>query len=228
MQLRQREAERMLIGVGQIGTFGAPRQRALAKESLRRRRQARCPRSPSPPATARPKRVADRGGQQRRGQRRHDTQALRRRHRRLLGRRHRQRLFHGVANELVHRPAFAETHLDLGRMHVDVDQPRLDRQPQRVGRLAVAMQHVSIRLAQRVGQHAVAHEAAVDEEVLRVARERARRRVRRAHRPAGKCDSRPGDIDYRSVGAETLAQQRIDACAAPAARAAENARCRCD
>ena len=34
MQLRQREAERMLIGIGQFGTAGAGRRRTLAKQPL--------------------------------------------------------------------------------------------------------------------------------------------------------------------------------------------------
>ena len=60
-------------------------------------------------------------------------------------------------------------------------------EPQRVRRLAVVMQHVAIRFAQRVRQHAVAHEAAVDEHVLAAtpaSRTRAARRSPRSRAAA--------------------------------------------
>ena len=57
-------------------------------------------------------------------------------------------------------------------MHIDVDAPRIDREVQAVHRLAGAVQHVGVRRAHRMRQHAVTHVAAVDEEVLRVARAR--------------------------------------------------------
>ena len=77
-------------------------------------------------------------------------------------------------HELVHSPRVAEAHLDLGRMHVDVDA-RADRSRGTARRPAgVAVQHVVVGCAHRVREQLVAHEAAVDEEVLRVgARARA-------------------------------------------------------
>ena len=86
----------------------------------------------------------------------------------------------GPANELMHRPALAKADLGLGRMDIHVDLPRLDGKPQRVSGLAILMQHVAIRFAQRVREDAIADEAAVHEKILRIARGR---RVRRPHRP---------------------------------------------
>ncbi len=80
--------------------------------------------------------------------------------------RRRERLLDRATDELMHRAAVAKAHFGLGRMHVDVDQPRIDAEPQRIGRLAVVVQHVAIRFAQRVREHAIAHEAPVDEQIL--------------------------------------------------------------
>ena len=57
-------------------------------------------------------------------------------------------------------------------MHVDVDAARVDVEVQAVHRLAAGVQHVGVGGADRVREHAVAHEPSVDEEVLRVARAR--------------------------------------------------------
>jgi hypothetical protein len=146
-----------------------------------------------------------------------DAKALRRGNGGLVGRGHRERLFHGVTHELVHRTAFTEAHLDLGRMYVDVDLPRLDHEPERISGLAIVVQHVAIRLAQRVSQHAVAHEAPIHEQILRVARGG---RVRRSHRPAGKRQAGARDGRRRGLRPEGIAQQRIDARATAAAQQA--------
>ncbi len=105
---------------------------------------------------------------------------------RLLGRGRRERTLDRAAHELVHGARIAEAHLDLLRMHVDVDAPRVDREPQRERRLPVVVQHVAIGLAQRMREHAVADEAAVDEHVLST----TLRRIRRAHREARECARR--------------------------------------
>jgi hypothetical protein len=68
----------------------------------------------------------------------------------------------GAPHRLVHLAAVAEAHLDLGRVHVDVDARRLDLQVQRVHRLAVAVQQVLVGAAGGVRDHLVAHVAAVD------------------------------------------------------------------
>ena len=75
---------------------------------------------------------------------------------------HGQRLFHRMADRLVHLAAVSEAQLDLGRVYVDVDPGRVHCQVQRIDRLAVAVQHVFIGGACGVGEHLVAHKAAVD------------------------------------------------------------------
>ena len=73
---------------------------------------------------------------------------------------------HGVIDELVHRPAIAEAHFGLGRVHIDIHRRRVDLDEQGVARVATAVQHVLVGLAQGVGQQLVADEAAVHEDVL--------------------------------------------------------------
>ena len=71
-----------------------------------------------------------------------------------------------VKNELVHGARIPEAHFDLGRMYVHVHELRLDLDEEGVGGLARVMHHIGIRLADRVADHLVAHEAPVHEEVL--------------------------------------------------------------
>ena len=63
----------------------------------------------------------------------------------------------------------AKAHFGLGRVHVDVDTGRIEFEKQHVGRLATAVQDVGISCARSVGEHLVAHEAAIDVEILFVA-----------------------------------------------------------
>ncbi len=101
---------------------------------------------------------------------------------------------------------FAEAHLALLRMDIDVHMPRIEHEPQCVGRLAVVMQHVPVRLAQRVHHHAIPDEAAVDEHVLA----RHLRCVCGLHREAPDTE-RPGlCIDRRGALDERRAEQRGD------------------
>lgn len=81
----------------------------------------------------------------------------------------RERALEGVIDELVHRARFAEADLDLRRVHVDVDPRRVELKEQHVGRMAAAVQDVGVGFAHRVGEQLVAHEATIDEEILRVA-----------------------------------------------------------
>src|SRR5574343_44490 len=74
----------------------------------------------------------------------------------------------GVEDELVHGARVAEADFGLGRVHIDVDQRRVDVDEQADGRLTAAVQHVAIGFAQGVADDLVAHEAAVDEDVLAV------------------------------------------------------------
>ena len=72
-----------------------------------------------------------------------------------------QCLFDRVAHRLVHGAAVAKAHLDFGRVHVHIDQGRIDLHEQGVGRLLVAVQHVFVGAAGAVHDHLVAHKAAV-------------------------------------------------------------------
>ena len=73
-----------------------------------------------------------------------------------------------MIDELVHCARLAEAHLDLGRMHIDVDPGRIQFEKQHVGGMAAAVQDVCVGLADRVGQQFVTDVAAVHEEVLGV------------------------------------------------------------
>ncbi len=75
-----------------------------------------------------------------------------------------------MEHELVDALAFAEAHFALGRVHVHVHLFRRHVEEQHEGGVALVVQDVLIGLAHGVHQHLVAHEAAVDEEVLLVAR----------------------------------------------------------
>ncbi|OIQ65794.1 hypothetical protein GALL_526440 [mine drainage metagenome] len=74
----------------------------------------------------------------------------------------RQRCLHGVAHRLMHLAAVAKPHFDLGRVHVDIDPGRVQRDVQRVNRLALAVQHVFVGAAGGVADHLVAHKTAID------------------------------------------------------------------
>ena len=80
----------------------------------------------------------------------------------------RQCILHRVSRLLVHRAPVAKAHLDLGRVDVDIDQGSGDLNEEHIAGLAVAVQHVFIRAADAVGNQFVAHEAAVDVDVLHI------------------------------------------------------------
>ena len=106
---------------------------------------------------------------------------------------------------------FAKAHLALLRVHVDVDLPRVERQPQHIRGLTVVMQQVAVRLAQRVREHAIAHEAPVDECILAG----ELRRVRGLHGEALERE-RPGfRLDRRRAVDERVAQESGNARATP-------------
>ena len=102
----------------------------------------------------------------------------------------------------------AEAHLDLGRVHVDVDARRVDLDEQHVGRLLLAVQHVLVGGAQRVGDEAVAHVAAVDVDVLVVAA-----RARRGGQADAAVDGDRADLggERAAVVHELVAQHVADA-----------------
>ncbi len=77
-------------------------------------------------------------------------------------------------------------------MHVHVDQARIGLEKEHVGGMPVVVQHVGVGLADGMRDHLVAHEAAVDEEILRIAR-RAREAGRRHE--SGEADGRARGVD---------------------------------
>ena len=128
--------------------------------------------------------------------------------RRVAGRGAGQRAAQRVEHELVDRLRVAEPHFALGRVHVDIDAPRIHLERQHVRRVAVVVQHVLIGLAQRVGKHFVAHETAVDEPVLRVARAAG---GRRGADQAVKPDAARFRVDPDRRGAKVVAEHGVDA-----------------
>ncbi len=78
----------------------------------------------------------------------------------------RQRLLQRAHDQPAHQAGVAEAHLGLGRMHVDVDLARIERDEQRQQRMAVARQIIGIGAAHRADQQLVAHRPAVDEQIL--------------------------------------------------------------
>ena len=120
----------------------------------------------------------------------------------------RQRLADRVRDEAVHGAAVAEAHLMLGGMDVDVHRGGIDVQEQHIGRLAVAMQHVGVGGAQRVADRAVAHETAVDVQVLPVG---ARAGRGRAGDHAGQAHRADGMRQQQAVLGELRAQHVADA-----------------
>ena len=66
-----------------------------------------------------------------------------------------------MAHGLVHFAAVTKAHFDLGGVHVHVHTRGVHVQVQRIDGLALAVQHVFIGAAGGVGEHLVAHKAAV-------------------------------------------------------------------
>ncbi len=141
----------------------------------------------------------------RRQLRRCDPELVRRGHGRLLRRRGGQRLLHRAPHELVYPTRIAEAYFRLLRMHVHIHAPRIDREPQRIRRLPVVVQHVAIGLAQCMREHAIAHEASVDEDVLSA----ALRGIRGAHREAADPRVTGRHVHARRVRHEVVAQDRL-------------------
>ena len=120
----------------------------------------------------------------------------------------REHVLHRALDGLVDRARIAEAHLDLGRVHVDVDARRVDLDEQHVGRLLLAVQHVLVGGAQRVRDQAVAHVAAVDVDVLVVAA-----RARRGGQADAAADGDGADLGLQraAVVDEVVAQHVADA-----------------
>ena len=70
--------------------------------------------------------------------------------------------------EVVDHALFAEPHLVLGGVHVDIHQRRVHFEEQHIGRVAAVVEHVRVGLAHRVADHLVADHPAVDVEILQI------------------------------------------------------------
>ena len=79
-----------------------------------------------------------------------------------------QRPVQGAEQEVMHHAPITETHLVLGRVHVDVDHRRVQFEEQHKGRVATVEQHIPIGLAHRVGHQLVADHATIDTEILQI------------------------------------------------------------
>ena len=110
-----------------------------------------------------------------------------------------------MKHELVYAARIAEAHFDLGRVHIRIHQRRVEFQEQHVGRMAVVMQHVVVGLAHCMRENLVAHETAVDEKILRVARAAG---VGRLSREPMQAQARAFDIYRERSGGEFLAEHR--------------------
>ncbi len=77
-----------------------------------------------------------------------------------------ERLLQRADEQAAHEAAVAEAHLGLGRMHVDVDLARIERDEQRHDGMAIARQIIGIGGAHHADEELVADRAAVDEQIL--------------------------------------------------------------
>ncbi len=78
-------------------------------------------------------------------------------------------LANGVAHEIVHQRSVAEPDFGFRRMHVHVDFFQIAIEKQQRERIARRRHQVVIRGRNRVQQQAVANQAAVDEQINRIA-----------------------------------------------------------
>jgi hypothetical protein len=90
-------------------------------------------------------------------------------------------------------------------MYVHVHRARVELEPQHKCGLPVVVQHVAIGLAQRMGDHPVAHEPAVDEEVLGIGARLCR--LRQA-REAGQREGAAARLDRHARGYELVAEEQ--------------------
>jgi hypothetical protein len=135
----------------------APAQRRAGNARIARPRR-RTPPVPRPAAAARG--IGKRARRAKRGDRR--ASSGRRRTRTVP----RKRLLERVHDQRAHESGIAKAHFGLGRMHVDIDLTRRNRDEQREQRMPVARQVVGIGCAHRAKQKLVAHRPLVDEQIL--------------------------------------------------------------
>ena len=110
-----------------------------------------------------------------------------------------------MKHKLVNRARIPKTDLRFGRMDVDINQFRIDRQKQHKRRLPPVVQHVGVGLANRVLQQFVAHKTTVDEGKLLIAP--GARITRQGNKPA-QGESRMGFVHRHRRAGEFIPQNR--------------------
>src|SRR5690606_26890303 len=80
-----------------------------------------------------------------------------------------QSLAHTMIDKLVHCAPITKTHLDFGRMDIDIDQLWLDIEIQDERRMAIQMQHIAVSFPQGVGNQLIPDKAAIDKKILHIA-----------------------------------------------------------
>ena len=68
----------------------------------------------------------------------------------------------------MHEAAVAKAHFVLGWMHIDIHRRRIEFEKQHIGGMAPVVEHVVVSLPDRVADDLVAHDAAVDVEILQI------------------------------------------------------------
>ncbi len=81
----------------------------------------------------------------------------------------RELIANGIAHEIMQPACLAETDFGLGRVNVDVHLLRRHLEKQQHHRKRRGRENIAISLAHRVQQQAIAHQAAIDKAVDRVA-----------------------------------------------------------
>ncbi len=115
-----------------------------------------------------------------------------------------QRILQRAVDKIMHQPRITETHLVLGRVHVDINAGRVELKEQHIGRLATVVQHVAVSHLHRMGDAAVAHRTAVDVQVLLVG---AGARIMRLRDPAVQAQAGTTVVDAHGLVGEILAQR---------------------
>jgi len=77
-----------------------------------------------------------------------------------------KRLADGANDQAAHQTGIAEAHIGLGRVDIDVDDGRIERQEQHSYRMPVTRQHVGEGATDGTGDQLVAHRPAVDIGIL--------------------------------------------------------------
>ncbi len=104
----------------------------------------------------------------------------------------RQRLADRADDQPAHQARIAEAHIRFRRMHVDIDQSRIERQRQHGHRIASGRDRLGIGAADRRQDQLVLHRAAVDEGIL----------MRRVAAVEGRHAGKAGERDALALGVE--------------------------